>query len=150
MLIQSPAFENGGVIPAKYGCRGEDLSIPLSFRGIPEGTRSLALIMKDPDAPGGLFVHWVIYNMPASLGELPEGIPPEPTLAEGIRQGINDFGRIGYGSPCPPDRPHRYYLKLYALDTPLPLEPGLNREQLLAAMRGHVIDEAELMGIYER
>ena len=106
--------------------------------------------MEDPDAPTGLFVHWVIYNMPADLGGLPEGIPPEPMLDLGIRQGVNDFRKIGYGGPCPPDRPHRYFLKLYALDVPLPLDPGLSRTELLGAMRGHLIDEAELMGIYAR
>jgi len=150
MFLQSPAFENGGEIPAKYGCRGSDLSIPLKFGNVPEGAKSLALIMEDPDAPMGLFVHWVIYNMPADLGGLPEGIPPEPMLDLGIRQGVNDFRKIGYGGPCPPDRPHRYFLKLYALDVPLPLDPGLSRTELLEAMRGHLIDEAELMGIYAR
>ena len=150
MTISSPAFSNGGEIPAKYGCRGLDVSIPLAFRNIPNGARSLALIMEDPDAPGGLFVHWVVYDIPVDLGGFPEGIPPSPTLDLGIRQGINDFGKIGYGGPCPPDRPHRYYLRLYALDTSLSLEPGLSRTQVLEAMKGHILAEAELMGIYER
>lgn len=150
MTVQSPAFANGGEIPAKYGCRGEDISIPLLFRNVPEGTKSLALIMEDPDAPMGLFVHWIVYNIPADLGGFPEGVPPTPTLDLGIRQGVNDFRKIGYGGPCPPDRPHRYFIRLFALDVPLPLEPGLSRTQLLEAMEGHVIAEAELMGIYAR
>ena len=150
MTISSPAFTNGGEIPAKYGCRGSDVSIPLAFRNIPQGAKSLALIMEDPDAPGGLFVHWIVYNIPADLRGFPEGIPPSPTLDLGIRQGVNDFGKIGYGGPCPPDRPHRYFLRLYALDIPLPLASGLSRTQVLEAMKGHVLAEAELMGIYER
>ncbi len=150
MYLHSPAFENGSQIPAKYGCHGSDLSIPLVFGNIPEGAKSLALIMEDPDAPSGLFVHWVIYNIPASFGGLPEGLPPTPELGEGIRQGINDFGKFGYGGPCPPDRAHRYVLRLFALDVPLPLEPGLSRTQLLEAMRGHVLAEADLTGIYPR
>ena len=150
MYVKSPAFENGGEIPARYGCHGEDISIPLEFGNIPDGTRSLALVMEDPDAPMGLFVHWVVYNMPAPLRGLPEGVPSEPVLEYEIRQGVNDFGKIGYGGPCPPDRPHRYFIRLFALDVPLPLEPGLDREALLAAMKGHVLAEAELMGIYPR
>jgi len=150
MTLQSPAFANGQEIPAKYGCRGEDISIPLVFRDVPSGARSLALIMEDPDAPSGLFVHWVIFDMPADLGGLPEGIPPAPILDLGIRQGVNDFGRIGYGGPCPPDRPHRYFLRLFALDVSLPLEPGATRAQLLEAMQGHILAEATLMGIYAR
>ncbi|WP_456429787.1 YbhB/YbcL family Raf kinase inhibitor-like protein [Nitratifractor sp.] len=151
MTLTSPAFVNGGEIPTKYGCRGEDLSIPLAFRNVPQGTKSLALIMEDPDAPGGLFVHWVIYDMPADLGGLPEGVPPVPELDLGIRQGVNDFGKIGYGGPCPPDRPHRYFLRLFALDIGQPAgEAGLSRAQLLRRMEGHVLAEADLMGIYAR
>ena len=150
MTLLSPAFTNGREIPAKYGCRGEDISIPLAFRDVPAGARSLALIMEDPDAPSGLFVHWVIFDMPADLGGLPEGIPPVPTLDLGIRQGVNDFGKIGYGGPCPPDRLHRYFLRLFALDVSLPLEPGTSRGQLLEAMQGHILAEATLMGIYAR
>jgi len=121
-----------------------------SFLNIPENAKSLALIMEDPDAPSGLFVHWVIYNIPASFGGLPEGIPNNSKLEYGIEQGVNDFGKIGYGGPCPPDRPHRYFIKLYALDTILNLPSGLNREELLSAMKGHIISTAQLMGIYER
>jgi Raf kinase inhibitor-like YbhB/YbcL family protein len=150
MQLLSPAFENGGYIPAKYTCDGADISIPLLFRNLPEGTRSIAVIMDDPDAPMGVFVHWVIYDIPATLEGLPEGIPPAPELEGGIKQGINDFGRIGYGGPCPPNGAHRYFIKAYALDVVLGVEPGLSKPQLLRLISGHVLDEAVLMGIYER
>ncbi len=150
MQLISPAFEHGGEIPARYTCDGEDISIPLQFLEIPEEAVSLALIMDDPDAPMGVFVHWVIYNIPAELSELPEGIPPQPYLEMGIRQGTNSFGKIGYGGPCPPDGAHRYMLKLYALDVAMDLDAGMTKHQLLSAMEGHVIDSAGLMGIYAR
>jgi Raf kinase inhibitor-like YbhB/YbcL family protein len=150
MRLSSPVFEHGGYIPAKYTCDGENLSVPLTFSDIPEGTKSLALIMDDPDAPMGIFVHWVIYNIPPTLEGLPEGLPNEPYLDEGIRQGINSFKSIGYGGPCPPDGAHRYMFKLYALDIPLEVDAGMTKHQLLSAMDGHVIDGAGLMGIYER
>ncbi|BDY11941.1 YbhB/YbcL family Raf kinase inhibitor-like protein [Hydrogenimonas cancrithermarum] len=150
MKITSPVFEHGGFIPAKYTCDGADISVPLTFEDVPAEARSLALIMDDPDAPMGIFVHWVIYDMPASLPGLPEGVPNEPNLAEGIRQGINSFGNIGYGGPCPPDGAHRYMFKLYALDTLLKADAGLSKHDLLARMNGHVLAGAELMGIYER
>ncbi len=150
MQLISPAFEHGGEIPARYTCDGEDISIPLQFLEIPEEAVSLALIMDDPDAPMGVFVHWVIYNIPAELSELPEGIPPQPYLEMGIRQGTNSFGKIGYGGPCPPDGAHRYMLKLYALDVAMDLDAGMTKHQLLSAMEGHVIESAGLMGIYAR
>ena len=150
MQLISPAFEHGGKIPVRYTCDGEDISIPLQFLEIPEKAVSLALIMDDPDAPMGVFVHWVIYNIPAELSELPEGIPPQPYLEMGIRQGTNSFGKIGYGGPCPPDGAHRYMLKLYALDVAMDLDAGMTKHQLLSAMEGHIIDSAGLMGIYAR
>ena len=150
MQLISPAFEHGGEIPARYTCDAEDISIPLQFLEIPEEAVSLALIMDDPDAPMGVFVHWVIYNIPAELSELPEGIPPQPYLEMGIRQGTNSFGKIGYGGPCPPDGAHRYMLKLYALDVAMDLDAGMTKHQLLSAMEGHVIESAGLMGIYAR
>ncbi len=106
--------------------------------------------MDDPDAPSGTFVHWIVYNIPSKLGGLPEVIPSEPYLSEGIRQGVNSFGNIGYGGPYPPGGAHRYMFKLYATDTPLDLEAGLNKHELLSAMGGHMISGAGLMGIYER
>ena len=150
MQLISPAFEDGGEIPVRYTCDAEGISIPLQFLEIPEEAVSLALIMDDPDAPMGVFVHWVIYNIPAELSELPEGIPPQPYLEMGIRQGTNSFGKIGYGGPCPPDGAHRYMLKLYALDVAMDLDAGMTKHQLLSAMEGHVIDSAGLMGIYAR
>ncbi len=150
MRLSSSAFEDGGYIPPKYTCDGEDVSIPLEFDDIPEEAQSLALIMDDPDAPGGTFVHWIVYNIPPMPGVLPEAVPNEPYLSEGIRQGVNSFGKIGYGGPCPPGGAHRYMFKLYAVDMPFDLEAGLSKHELLSAMDGHLISGAGLMGIYER
>ncbi len=150
MQILSPAFENGGFIPAKYTCDGADISIPLEFVGVPSEAKSIAIVMDDPDAPMGVFVHWVIYDIPAELKGLPEGIPNAAELEYGIKQGVNDFGKIGYGGPCPPNGAHRYFIKAYALDVVLGVEPGLTKAQLLNLIAPHVIDEAVLMGIYER
>ncbi|WP_457595353.1 YbhB/YbcL family Raf kinase inhibitor-like protein [Hydrogenimonas sp.] len=150
MKLSSPAFEDGGAIPAIYTCDGEDISPPLVFGEIPEEAASLALIVDDPDAPAGTFVHWVVYNIPATFGGLPEGIPPEPYLSDGIRQGVNSFGKIGYGGPCPPGGLHRYMFKLYALDAPLEAESGLSKHELLGLMEGHVIEGAGMMGTYGR
>ncbi|BCD67705.1 YbhB/YbcL family Raf kinase inhibitor-like protein [Nitratiruptor sp. YY09-18] len=150
MQVISSAFENGGVIPSRYTCDGENISIPLEFIDVPANTKSLAVIMDDPDAPMGVFVHWVMYDIPASIKELPAGIPQAPVLEYGIKQGINDFGTIGYGGPCPPNGAHRYYIKVYALDTLPDLKPGLTKMQLLQAIEPYIIDEGVLMGIYER
>jgi len=150
MVVKSPAFENGGFIPSKYTCDGSDISIPLVFEEVPKSTKSLAIIMDDPDAPMGVFVHWVIYNIPSSIGGLPEGIPNEPILEYGIKQGVNDFGKIGYSGPCPPSGSHRYFIKVYAIDIPLEIKSGITKAQLLGLMSGHVVDEAVLMGVYER
>ncbi len=150
MKLASPVFEDGGMIPPLYTCDGEDISTPLVFGEVPQEAVSLALIMDDPDAPAGTFVHWIIYNMPADLRGLPEGVPPEPYLSEGIRQGVNGFGKIGYGGPCPPTGLHRYMFKLYALDIPLEKEAGLSKHELLGAMEGHVVEGAGTMGIYGR
>jgi Raf kinase inhibitor-like YbhB/YbcL family protein len=150
MEITSTAFANEGMIPRRFTCDGEDISPPLSWKGMPGGTKSLALIADDPDAPRKTWVHWVVYNLPASSGGLPENVPPEKTLADGGRQGTSDFGRIGYGGPCPPSGTHRYFFKLYALDSELGLAPGATKEELLQAMAGHVLAEAQLMGRYRR
>jgi len=150
MRILSPAFEYGGLIPPKYTCDGEDLSFPLIFEELPPQTASVALIMDDPDAPMGVFVHWVIYDIPPALGGLPEGVPPAPELEGGIKQGFNDFGRIGYGGPCPPDGVHRYFVKAYALDRVLGAQPGLRKKELLALMADSIIDDGVLMGVYGR
>jgi len=149
--LSSSAFEDGGIIPARYTADGEDVSPPLAWGAVPAGTRSLALICDDPDAPRGTWVHWVIFNIPPETRELPEAVPAEEVLADGARQGRNDFGRIGYGGPAPPPgRAHRYFFKLYALDTVLELEPGATKAQLLEAMKGHILAAGQLMGRYQR
>jgi len=147
--ISSTAFAAEEMIPERYTCDGENVSPPLAWRGIPPETRSLALIVDDPDAPAKTWVHWVIYNLPAASAGLPENIPPEKSVTAG-RQGRNDFGRIGYGGPCPPSGTHRYHFKLYALDAELDLPPGASKAELLRAMQGHVLAEATLIGRYRR
>ena len=148
--LVSSAFQEGGMIPADYTCDGKDISPPLSWSGVPEQAVTLALICDDPDAPLGTWVHWVLYNLPASVRELPAGVPPDERLANGALQGRNDFRRLGYGGPCPPGGTHRYYFKLYALDKALDLKPGATKKELLKAMEGHVLAEGQLMGRYKR
>ena len=151
-LLSSSAFKDGEPIPGKYTCDGVDLSPPLAWSGAPAGTRSFALIADDPDAPGGTWVHWVLYNLPAEVPELPENIAKVEALdLGGARQGRNDFRRPGYGGPCPPPGPaHRYFFKLYALDTRLELKAGAQKKDVEAAMEGHVLGTAQLMGTYAR
>ena len=146
----SPAFGEGEAIPTRYTCDGEDISPPLRWEGVPAEARSLALIMDDPDAPAGTWVHWVLYNLPVKRQELAEAIPADAELVGGGRHGRNSWGRLGYGGPCPPSGTHRYFFKMYALDTVLDLEPGADKEQLLEAMEGRVLARAELMGTYRR
>ena len=148
--LSSGAFGQGDSIPVEYTCDGSDMSPPLVFSGIPDGVKSIALIMDDPDAPGETWVHWVIYNIPAGTQQLAEGIPGERTLNGGSRQGMMDFGSIGYGGPCPPSGTHRYFFKVYALDTVLDLQPGASKQQLENAMQGHILAKTELMGRYGR
>ena len=148
--VSSAAFEAGGMIPSRYTCDGADTSVPLRWAGIPEGTKSLALISEDPDAPMGTWVHWVVWNIPAAARELAEGVGPEPQLPDGTRQGISDFGRPGYGGPCPPSGTHQYYFTIYALDAMLDLPSGARKADLLKAMKGHVLAEGQLMGKYAR
>jgi hypothetical protein len=148
--LTSEAFDPEGPIPPKYTCDGEDLSPPLSWGEPPTGTQSFALAMDDPDAPVGTWDHWVLYNIPAETRNLPEGVPPEATLSDGSRHGENSWGRLDYGGPCPPGGTHRYFFRLYALDTILDLEPGASKEELLATMQGHILAHAELMGRYAR
>jgi Raf kinase inhibitor-like YbhB/YbcL family protein len=153
MAIQltSSAFTEGASIPTMYTCDGKDVSPPLKWSNVPEGTKSFALISDDPDAPVGTWVHWVIYDIPAEVTELPEAVPTTETLANGAKQGRNDFKRIGYGGPCPPrGGPHRYFFKLYALDSQLGLKPGATKKELLKAMEGHILAEGQLMGTYQR
>jgi len=148
--VSSEAFEEGGTIPSKYTCDGEDISPPLKWEGIPEATKSIALIADDPDAPMGTWVHWVMWNIPAEANELAENVPPDPELPDGSRQGITDFRRPGYGGPCPPSGTHWYYFKIYALDTLLDLPTSARKADLLKAVEGHVLAEGQLMGKYSR
>jgi len=149
--ISSAVFSNGQTIPKKFTCDGPDVSPQLGWKEAPAATKSFALIMDDPDAPAGTWVHWVLYNLPANTRELPEGMDKEEQLATGALQGRNDFRKIGYGGPCPPrGTPHRYYFRLYALDTKLDLKAGATKPDLEHAMKGHILGEAELMGRYGR
>jgi Raf kinase inhibitor-like YbhB/YbcL family protein len=150
IALSSSTFEEGGTIPPKYTCDGEDMSPPLKWEGIPEGTRSIALISDDPDAPMGTWVHWVMWNIPPEARGLPEHVPPDPQLPDGSHQGITDFGRPGYGGPCPPSGTHRYYFKVYALGTTLDLPTSARKADLLKAVEGHVLAEGQLMGRYSR
>lgn len=148
--ITSSAFENEGMIPAKYTCDGADISPPLQWEEIPEGAESIALICDDPDAPMGTFVHWVVFNLPADTEQLDENVPSEKTLPNGARQGTSDFGKIGYGGPCPPSGTHRYFFKMYALDAQVDLEAGASKSDLLKAMEGHIVAQGQLIGKYKR
>jgi Raf kinase inhibitor-like YbhB/YbcL family protein len=148
--ITSSAFKEGGMIPARYTCDGADISPPLQWEAVPQTTESIALISDDPDAPVGTWVHWVIFNIPAETTKLDENIPAEKVLKNGARHGTNDFGRIGYGGPCPPGGTHRYFFKIYALDTMLDLPAGATKAQLLKEMDGHILAEGRLIGKYKR
>ena len=151
MQLTSVAFQEGDAIPKQYTGDGRDVSPPLQWRDPPAGTRSLALICEDPDAPHGTFTHWLAFNLPDDPAELGEGVRAKAILPSGTAQGTNDFGKVGYGGPSPPPgKPHRYFFKLYALDQPLDLQPGTNKAQLLAAMKGHILGDAQLMGTYGR
>lgn len=148
--LRSPAFENGGVIPQEYTGYGRDVSPALLWRNPPGGTESYALICEDLDAPAGPFIHWVVYYMPAGRYELPKGLSGR-ALVNGVRQGTNDFGSVGYRGPMPPPgRGHRYFFRLFALDTVLSLEPSVTAAELRAAMAGHILGEAGLFGTYRR
>ena len=149
--LTSTAFRDGQSIPTKYTADGRNISPPLAWTDPPAGTKSFALICEDPDAPRGTFTHWIVFNLPAESRELSEGVPAEATLANGTAQGTNDFRKVGYGGPAPPPgKPHRYVFKLFALDQPLGLRAGASRDELLAAVKGHVVGEARLTGKYGR
>jgi Raf kinase inhibitor-like YbhB/YbcL family protein len=150
LKVTSSAFSEGGSIPSRYSCDGKDISPPLSWTVGPAGLKSYAIIADDPDAPMGTWVHWVIYNIPATVTSLSENVTKKEKLADGTLQGINDFKRHGYGGPCPPGGTHRYYFKVYALDTVIEPDSGLNKKKLLKAMEGHIIGQGELMGTYSR
>ena len=151
MELKSSAFQTGADVPRKHTCDAADVSPLLRWEKAPAGTRAFALIVDDPDAPAGTWVHWVIYDLPAETKELKEGTPKTETQANGAKQGVNDFRRVGYSGPCPPPgQLHRYFFKLYALDAPTNLKPRATKQQLLEAMKGHVLEETELVGRYER
>jgi Raf kinase inhibitor-like YbhB/YbcL family protein len=150
LQITSSAFSEGEIIPKRYTCDGPDVSPDLAWNGVPEGTESLALICDDPDAPMGTWVHWVLFNIPPGESGLPAEIPPDKILSSGARHGINDFRKSGYGGPCPPGGTHRYFFKLYALDTVLDLDSSITKDKLEKAMKGHILAEGQLMGKYKR
>jgi Raf kinase inhibitor-like YbhB/YbcL family protein len=148
--MTSPAFSQGEPIPTQYTCDGEDISPPLAWQNPPEDTQSFALIADDPDAPSGTWVHWVLYNLPADARGVPQGVPTENELSGGGQHGSNSWNRLGYGGPCPPGGTHRYFFKLYAVDTILDLEPGVRKDALTQGLDGHVLAQTEIMGTYSR
>lgn len=153
LAISSPAFADGGPIPRAHTCDGADLSPPLVWSGIPEGTRELALVVDDPDAPRGVFVHWVLYGLAPGVTSLPAGLPKDAMIQRPVTasQGVNDFREIGYRGPCPPrGAPHRYHFTLYALDAPPAVPPGASKAVLLKAMQGHILAQATMIGRYGR
>ena len=151
MELKAAAFKQGADIPVQFTCDGSNVSPALSWSAPPEGTQSFALIMDDPDAPGRTWVHWLLYDLPATERELPEGVPPDGPLPSRARQGRNDFGKTGYGGPCPPPGPaHRYYFKLHALDTELHLRADATRAEIDRSMIGHILAVAEVIGRYRR
>ena len=151
MKISSASFSAGEMIPKKFTCDGPDASPRLNWTEPPAKTQSFALIMDDPDAPAGTWVHWVLFDLPADTRELAEGVAKQEQVANGARQGRNDFGKIGYGGPCPPaGNPHRYFFKLYALDAKLNLKAGATKADVEGAMKGHILAHAEVIGKYGR
>lgn len=149
--LRSTAWPNGARIPVKFTADGEDRSPPLVFEGTPAGTKAFALICDDPDAPIGTWVHWVLYNIPPTATGLAEGVPAQPTLADGSHHGTNSWRRLGYGGPSPPGhKPHRYFFRLYALREPIASGPGLLAKDVTNAIQGRVIESAEFMGTYGR
>ena len=150
LKVTSPAFEDGGMIPAQYTADGANVSPPLAWSTAPEGTKSIALICDDPDAPMGTWVHWVLFDLPPGTAGLPENVPADELLESGGRHGVTDFRSYGYGGPAPPSGTHRYFFKIYALDAMLNLEGRVTKKDLLKAMEGHVLAQGQLMGKYSR
>ena len=149
-VLASSAFEDGGPIPRVHTCDGKDLSPPLSWSHPPEKTASFVLLVEDPDAPRKTWVHWVLFDLPPTATSLPEGVPARPTVEGGGVQGVNDFGNLGYGGPCPPSGTHRYVFTVSALDGKPGLPARSTREEVVAAMKGHTLAEARLVGRYTR
>ncbi len=151
LSVTSPAFTDNGRIPAKFTADGDDMSPPLQWSGAPDGVTQYAIIVDDPDAPGGVFTHWVIYGIPGSYDHLDAGVRQESELDNGAMQGPNHMGNIGYNGPSPPKgKPHRYIFTVYALDAKLDLPAGTSKEELIKAMQGHIISEGKLTGLYGR
>jgi Raf kinase inhibitor-like YbhB/YbcL family protein len=151
LSLTSTAFKEGDKIPVKYTCDGQDISPPLAWDEPPQKAQAIAVIVDDPDAPSGVFTHWVLLNIPGNVRQLGEGVTVQERLQNGALQGKNDFGRIGYSGPCPPrGSVHRYRFTIYALDKPLDLKPGVSKRQLLDAMKGHILAQGQLIGTYQR
>lgn len=151
LIITSRAFPEGGPIPRACTCDGEDVSPDLAWTGAPSETVSIAVIVEDPDSPGGVFIHWVLYNIPGQSLSLLTGIPGRPLLSDGSRQGVNSFGRSSYSGPCPPKgQQHRYIFRVFALDQEMPIPEGATAGRLRTAMEGHILAEGHLMGTYRR
>ncbi len=148
--IRSSAFHEGEFIPKKFTCDGEDVSPPLSWTHPPEGTKSIVLICDDPDAPMGTWVHWVLFGLSPDTLNLPEDISNGKEVLGGAKHGLNDFRKYGYGGPCPPGGTHRYFFKLYAVDTEIGLKPGATKNEVHNAIKGHILEEGQLMGRYSR
>jgi len=145
LTVSSSVFENNSSIPEKYTCDGVDVNPPILIENIPSRTKSLALIVDDPDAPVGIWVHWVLWNIKPEIKEIKENAVPK-----GAQQGMNDFGKHNYGGPCPPSGTHRYFFKLYALDNILKLSPNARKADVEKAMKGHIIEQAQIVGLYKR
>ena len=150
LKVMSRAFEDKGMIPSKYTCDGEDISPAIAWENVPDGTKSIALISDDPDAPVGTWVHWVLFNLPGDSNGLDENVPGTETLQTGAIQGLNSWGRTGYSGPCPPSGTHRYFFKVYALDAMLNLDSKATKKDLLEAMARHILAEGQVMGKYKR
>jgi len=151
LTLTTTAFSPGKPIPARHTCDGADFSPALAWDGVPPGTQAFALIVDDPDAPIGVFTHWMLFNLPGSARNLPENVPKTERIPQGALQERNDFGKIGYNGPCPPrGKPHRYHFTLDALHAPVNLRPGASTQELRTAMKGHVLAQAQLVGTYQR
>jgi len=148
--VTSTAFKEGQPIPKQYTCDGINISPPLEWSGVPKNAKTIAIICDDPDAPAGTWVHWVLYNLPADKIGLIENTPATETLSGGGMQGTNDFKKIGYGGPCPPSGTHRYFFKVYALESELSLKPGATKADVEKGMEGHIVSQGQLMGTYKR
>jgi Raf kinase inhibitor-like YbhB/YbcL family protein len=151
LTVLSTAFAMGAVIPPKFTCKGENVSPPIIWNQVPAKTQSIAIICDDPDAPGGDFVHWVLFNVPAETQKLEDRVPPTPQLVSGAVQGLNDYDKNGYMGPCsPPGKPHRYQFKVYALDTKLALTSMARKADVVKAMQGHILAQGQLVGMFKR